>query len=197
MLILASASPRRKELLSRITEDFLVCPTDADESLPAGIDPESSVRTIALRKAFAAAVSSSVGPEDWVLTADTVVAVGDRILGKPADRQEAQTMLDMLSGRTHTVITAWVLACPGIGEFRLGAERTQVTFRTLDRQDTAFYLATDEPYDKAGAYGIQGRAAAFITGISGDYTNVVGLPVPALYSAMKEAGLADSTKVEV
>ena len=197
MLILASASPRRKELLSRISEDFLVCPSEADESLPVGLDPESCVRIIALRKAFAASVSSSVSSGDWILAADTVVTVDGRILGKPEGVRDAREMLELLSGRTHTVITAWVLGCPDRGLFYLGAEHTLVTFRDLDRQDLAGYLATDEPYDKAGAYGIQGKAAVFITRINGDYTNVVGLPLPALYAAMKEAGLTDSTKVEV
>lgn len=197
MLILASASPRRRELLARITGDFRVRPTDADESVGPEKSPEATVRTLALRKAFAAASSPDVGPDDWILAADTIVTLDGKILGKPEGPREARGMLTALAGRTHTVITAWVLGCPGKGLFRLGAEHTLVTFGPLDERDLAFYLQTDEPYDKAGAYGIQGRAAAFITGISGDYTNVVGLPVPAVYAALKEEGLADSTKDEV
>lgn len=194
MLILASASPRRRELLSRITGDFRVCPTQADESLRADWDPDRNVRVLALRKAFAARETAESG--DWILAADTVVTLDGAILGKPRDSDDARAMLATLSGRTHTVMTGWALFCPDRGLIVTGAEHTSVTFRTLDARDLAFYLASDEPYDKAGAYGIQGRGAVLVEGITGDYFTVMGLPVCRVAQKLKEYGFDPLSKGE-
>jgi septum formation protein len=175
MLILASLSPRRRELLGLITQSFTTIDPAVDESLPADIAPRDAVRILALRKACHVARSH---PEDTVIGADTVVALGDRLLGKPQDAREATAMLAALSGREHRVYTG--VAIVHNKEEIVFDEVTAVHFRALSDEEIAAYVATGEPLDKAGAYGIQGRAALFISGIVGDYYNVVGLPVCAL-----------------
>lgn len=172
-LILASASPRRHELLTAAGIPHTVLTADVDESLPHGISPHEAVKTLSLRKARAVLPLAPKGA--IVLAADTVVALGGEILGKPKDKEDARRMLTALSGREHHVFTGITLTD---GEKSLTAhERTTVRMRKLTPAEIDAYIATGEPMDKAGAYGIQARASLFVTGIEGDYANVVGLPV--------------------
>ncbi|NOY45480.1 MAG: septum formation protein Maf [Deltaproteobacteria bacterium] len=184
-LVLASASPRRRELLAAAGIDAAVFPSGVDETLPPGIPLEEGLREVALRKARAARQEF---PADWILAADTAVVLDRRVLGKPADREEAAAMLRALSGRSHRVITAVALLGPGGGE----AARTCITrvwFRPLGEDQIAWYTALPEPYDKAGAYAIQGSAAGFVERIEGSYTNVVGLPLAEALEMLRGTGI--------
>lgn len=178
-VILASQSPRRKELLEYLVKDFTVRPTDADELLPAGIGPSGAVLLLARRKARFAAEEQ---PEALVIGADTMVAAGHEILGKPRDQQDAARMLRLLSGEAHHVYTGVALCLQGRETSFFGV--TEVEMAPLTQAEIDWYLSTGEAMDKAGAYGIQGAAARFIRRISGDYFNVMGLPVNALYENM-------------
>ena len=180
-IILASASPRRRELLKLITPDFEAVSTDTDETLPADIAPEKASEYLAGLKASAAAEEY---PDALVIGCDTTVICDGRILGKPSDKQECLDFMHLFSGRTHQVITGCAVACGGRTESF--SQCTDVTFRELTEEEIQNYAASDEPYDKAGGYGIQGRGALLISGISGDYFNVVGLPVSALYQVIKK-----------
>ena len=171
-LILASGSPRRAEILKNAGFDFLVRPADVDESLPRGTRPRDAAHELSLRKARAAA---RLYPEDVVLASDTLVAPGDLILGKPRDAADAAHMLQLLSGRTHTVYTG-VCVCGG-GREVCDVVPTQVEFLPLTPAQIGSYIATGEPMDKAGAYGIQGRGGLFVRRIDGDYYAVMGLPL--------------------
>ncbi|MGM9654665.1 MAG: Maf family protein [Butyricicoccaceae bacterium] len=184
MLILASQSPRRRELLGLITRDFLVRPTGCDETLDCA-DPAEHALQIACRKC--AAALAEAGPEDAVIAADTVVYLDGLLLGKPRDPAEAAAMLSRLSGRTHTVCTGVAVAFRG--GTRTLCQQTRVTFYDLSRGLIDWYVSTGEPMDKAGAYGIQGRGALLVRDIAGDYSNVVGLPVAALYRLLVEMGV--------
>lgn len=171
-LILASASPRRREILTILGIPHRVLVSDADETLPSRITPAAAVETLAARKADA--VAPLCAPGDTILAADTVVAIDGDILGKPRDEADAAAMLRRLSGRAHTVYTG--VALRRGGRQMIAHEVTQVHFAPLTDDEIVAYIATGEPMDKAGAYAIQGRAARFIEGIEGDYFNVVGLP---------------------
>ena len=184
MLILASQSPRRRELLGLITRNFLVRPTGCDETLDCA-DPAEYALQIACRKC--AAALAEAGPEDAVIAADTVVYLDGLLLGKPRDPAEAAAMLSRLSGRTHTVCTGVAVAFRG--GTRTLCQQTRVTFYDLSRSLIDWYVSTGEPMDKAGAYGIQGRGALLVRDIAGDYSNVVGLPVAALYRLLVEMGV--------
>ena len=184
MLILASQSPRRRELLGLITRDFLVRPTGCDETLDCA-DPAEYALQIACRKC--AAALAEAGPEDAVIAADTVVYLDGLLLGKPRDPAEAAAMLSRLSGRTHTVCTGVAVAFRG--GTRTLCQQTRVTLYDLSRGLIDWYVSTGEPMDKAGAYGIQGRGALLVRDIAGDYSNVVGLPVAALYRLLVEMGV--------
>ncbi len=174
-LILASASPRRRELLKLAGLDFTVCVSDCDESVPESLSPPEAVAEIAGRKALAVAANY---PEDTVIGADTIVVVDGIILGKPKDAGDAADMLKRLSDRTHSVYTG-VCVVSGSAEKRF-IEITDVTFYALTDAEIDKYVATGEPTDKAGAYGIQGRGALLVKEICGDYFNVVGLPLARL-----------------
>lgn len=178
-LILASASPRRKELLSLITEAFTVMTSDADETLPENIAPESAVRLLAERKAQAVA---ALHPDDTVIGSDTVVALGDRILGKPADDIDAADMLRLLSGKKHTVYTGVCVIEKNKKSVFVGS--AAVKFAELTETEIAEYVKSGECRDKAGAYGIQGYGARYIEYIEGDYYSVMGLPVRQLYKEL-------------
>ena len=179
-LILASASPRRKELLRYITEDFTVRVSHAEENVPAGLTPEETVRYLAALKADAVFGGS---PEETVVASDTVVVIDGGILGKPKDEADARRMLGVLAGRTHTVYTG-VCVRNAAGK-RVFAERTDVTFYPLTEEEIREYVATGEPMDKAGAYGIQGKGSLLVERINGDFYTVMGLPVAALSRALK------------
>ncbi len=180
-LILASASPRRQELLKRITEDFTVHPVDADETLPAGMPVELAPSFLADAKAQAAA---KLFPEDIVIGCDTIVVLEDEIMGKPRDREDAYRMLRRLSGETHKVMTGTALYCGK--KSTVFTTETLVTFYELTDAEIEQYLDTGEPFDKAGAYGIQGYGCLLVRSIEGDYNNVVGLPVAALSRALQQ-----------
>ncbi len=173
-IILASNSPRRRELLAQIgIRDFQILSPDVDETVEPGLSPTRMVEELSLRKARAAA--GRAGAEDLIIAADTVVALDGRVLGKPRDQGEAFAMLSALSGREHRVYTG-VTVLRG-GQAATEHEETAVAFRALTPEEIRDYIATGEPMDKAGAYGIQGVGALLVQGIRGDYCNVVGLPV--------------------
>lgn len=173
-IILASNSPRRRELLAQIgIRDFQILSPDVDETVEPGLSPARMVEPLSLRKAQAAA--GRAGAEDLILAADTVVALDGRVLGKPRDQEDAFAMLSALSGREHRVYTG-VTVLRG-GQAATEHEETAVAFRALSPEEIRDYIATGEPMDKAGAYGIQGVGALLVQGIRGDYCNVVGLPL--------------------
>jgi len=171
-LILASGSPRRRELLQRMGYDFAVVSPDVDESVDE--PPRQAVAILARRKALAAAEGRTEGV---VLAADTLVSLDGHSLGKPRDGAEARAMLKALSGREHEVFTGVCLVDCKTGRQAVHVERTGVRFRVLTDGEIDSYVASGDPLDKAGAYGIQGGAGAFVEEISGSYENVMGLPV--------------------
>ena len=175
MIVLASASPRRKELLGLITESFAVAAADVDESFAEGTDARELVEALSLKKAEAVFQTRK---NDTVIGADTVVVMNGEILGKPRDEAEALAMLRMLSGGTHTVFTGVSIVAPGIT--RTFSQAAGVSFLALADSEIKKYIETGEPFDKAGAYGIQGKGALLISRIDGDFYTVMGLPVARL-----------------
>lgn len=174
MLILASKSPRRQELLKIISADFVIKTADVDETLPEGISPREAVEFLSRIKA-----EPFRNETDTVIGADTVVAFDDIILGKPKSREDARKMLKMLSGREHSVFTGVTIISPR-GSKSFSCE-TKVKFFELTDEEIEKYISTGECDDKAGAYGIQGFGSLLVEKIDGDYFNVVGLPVSKLY----------------
>ena len=180
-IILASASPRRRELMRYITENFEAVSTDCDETLPDNIEPAAASEYLAVLKAKAAAEKY---PDCTVIGCDTTVICGCEILGKPRDRAQCIADISKLSGKTHQVITGCCIISRGkVCSF---SEITDVTFRELTANEIKAYADTDEPYDKAGGYGIQGLGSALISRIDGDFFNVVGLPVGRLFNELKK-----------
>ena len=173
MLILASQSPRRRELLRYITDEFEIKVSDVDETLPEGISPAEAVLYLSRIKA-----QPFASPDDTVIGADTVVAIDGEILGKPANKEDAALMLHKLSGKTHSVFTG-VTVIKGEKAESFFVE-TKVKFFELSDSEIEKYVKTGEPLDKAGAYGIQGYGCLLVEKIDGDYFNVVGLPVSKL-----------------
>lgn len=184
-IILASNSPRRKELLGQMgIQEFKVSAPNVDESVAEGLSPARIVEELSQRKARAA---KKAGPKDIVIAADTVVALDGSVLGKPRSGEDAFAMLSALSGREHHVYTGVTVHQ---GERAVTEhEETAVRFRALSPDEIRGYIATGEPMDKAGAYGIQGRGALLVSGIQGDYSNVVGLPVFRLGRILAEFGI--------
>jgi septum formation protein len=180
VVILASASPRRREILRRAGIAFRARPAQVDERRKRGEQPADYAVRIARAKAAAAA-----RPGEMVLGADTIVVVGGRILGKPRDKREAARMLRLLSGRAHRVLTGICLLRDG--RVRAEVVSTRVWFRRLSDAEIAAYVATGEPLDKAGAYAIQGRASKFVERIEGCYFNVMGLPVARVWRLLQGA----------
>ena len=188
-LVLASASPRRQELLRNAGIAFTVQPADIDESPQDGESPVECAQRLAREKALAVSPSR---PLDCVLGADTIVVIDEKILGKPRDPADAARMLRLLSGRTHEVVTGVCLVGP-VGErrtesreLRAASETTRVTMCKISDEDIGEYITTGEPTDKAGAYAIQGMASRWIPRIEGDYSNVVGLPVALVYRMLQD-----------
>jgi septum formation protein len=185
-LVLASASPRRAELLTLLGLRFEVRAADLDEEPLAGESPAATAERLARAKALAV----DPGPgEALVIGADTIVVLDGRILGKPRDRGEAERFVSLLAGRAHEVITGLaVRACP---ENRTESETavSQVTFAPMSSEEVAWYAATGEGLDKAGAYALQGKGAVFVSAVHGSYTNVIGLPLERLYLHLKRRGL--------
>lgn len=173
--VLASASPRRKELIRILFEDPIIDPADVDETVTDDVKAEDQPAHLALRKGLAV---SDKYPEALVLGCDTSVILDGKVLGKPKTKEDAFAMLRFLSGRTHTVVTGCALIKNK--KVHTFSEKTEVTFYKLTDEDIQEYIATNEPMDKAGAYGIQGLGMVLVKKINGDYTNVVGMPVPRL-----------------
>jgi septum formation protein len=186
-LVLASASPRRRELLDQLGATYICDPAHIDESQLTGEAPADYVQRMAQDKARVVALRHAI-PPFVVLAADTSVVVDGSVLGKPRDREEALAMLRRLSGRRHTVLTALCLRGARGEHCQLVA--TQVEFAALDEAACDAYVATDEPWDKAGAYGIQGVAGAFVRSIQGSYSNVVGLPLYETWQLLALHGVA-------
>lgn len=185
-IILASQSPRRRQLLEQMGfTDFLIRPAQGEELADPNLEPGGLVEALSRQKALE--ISASADPEDLIIAADTVVAVDGQVLGKPHSIQQAHEMLSALSGREHTVYTG-VTVCRG-RQILTQHEATAVRFRPLTAQEIDAYIATGEPMDKAGSYGIQGRGALLVEGISGDYFNVVGLPVCRLGRMLTQFGV--------
>jgi septum formation protein len=182
-LILASQSPRRRELLGLTGLDFIVRVADIDESMDAGKAPFDEVARVSRKKALAVVRE----PEDVVIAADTIVVCEGKVLGKPRDEADAFRILSLLSGREHQVMTGMTVLRGD--EIITHTEVTQIRFRELHPDEIRAYIATGEPMDKAGAYGIQGGAALFCTDMVGDYYNVMGLPVCALGVILRSFGL--------
>lgn len=188
-LILASASPRRAELLRQIGVSFVVCPADADETIDEALSPAETVITLSRRKAQAVRNACGIADDKAfaelpILAADTLVEAGGHLLGKPKDQADAFSILSSLSGKIHRVHTGMTVILRGKTVSR--ACSAEVVFRSLSDADIRAYIATGEPLDKAGAYGIQGIGALLVKEIRGDYTNVVGLPLSALGEMMTE-----------
>ena len=179
-LILASASPRRQELLQDLSYPFDIVAADCEENFDRSLPIASAIEQIARQKALTVWEQH---PEAVVLGADTMVCFKDQMMGKPENREDAYRMLKQLSGKTHTVVSGVAIVWKGKAE--LFHEKTSVTFYELEEELLERYLDSNEPYDKAGAYGIQGKFASYIKGIDGDYNNVVGLPVGRVYQEMK------------
>lgn len=190
MLYLASASPRRRELLAQIGVRFAVLAQQVDESVHAAESPEDYVRRIAEAKASAALTDVRRELAIPVLSADTTVVEGNTILVKPQSLHEALAMLRRLSGRTHQVLTAVTLAQAGNRKTRI--VKTAVSFREISDEEISAYWASGEPQDKAGAYAIQGRAALFVHNIDGSYSNVVGLPLFETAELLTEFGVSST-----
>ena len=185
-IILASQSPRRRELLERMgVRDFRVVTPDIDEHMDRELPPEELVRRISLEKALA--VQEQEGNTSIIIAADTVVALDGAVLVKPADELEAFKMLSTLSGCRHQVYTGMTVL-RGEEKYTV-SEETTVTFRELSAEEIDRYIATGEPMDKAGAYGIQGYGALLVSGIQGDYYNVMGLPVCRLGMLLRQLGV--------
>lgn len=187
-LVLASGSPRRRELLQGLGLEFEVRPADIDETPFAGEVAGSYVLRLAEGKARAVA-----RPGELVLAADTVVAIDGRLLGKPEDPADARRMLAELSGRAHQVLTGIALCDVDRALLLAQMEVTQVRFAVLDAAEIAWYVDSGEPLDKAGAYAIQGQGAIFVEAIEGSYSNVVGLPLALLYRLLRRMGWTASS----
>lgn len=181
-VILASASPRRQELIKLIFDNFEILPAECDETLPEGISARRAVEYLSKIKNEASAKLTE--KENLIISADTVVAVDDEILGKPVDKEDARRMINLLSGKVHQVYTGVTLSLNG--ETTTFSEKTDVEFFDLTEEEVEEYISSKEPYDKAGAYGIQGKAGLLVKGIHGDYYNVVGFPIARLKREIEE-----------
>ncbi len=182
-LVLASASPRRAEILRSVNWPFTAVAANVDESARDEEDVSEYVERLACEKAETVAEGRASG---LVLGADTVVAVGGQVLGKPADTEDARRMLRLLSGRWHEVLTGVALVRAETKEVLVAHERTRVRFAAMTDAEIDWYISTNEPTDKAGAYAVQGCAALFIEEIEGDYRNIMGLPIRLVYKLMGE-----------
>ena len=185
MILLASNSPRRRELLEKLGLPFTVMTEDVDETMDPAASLEDEIQRVSELKARA--VQAMAGPEDLIISADTVVCADGRRLGKPADKAEAKAMLRLLSGRAHTVVSGLCLLRGDRCE--TAAVTTALHFRPLSDREIDAYIATGEPMDKAGAYGIQGLASIFVDRLDGDYYNVMGLPLCTLAGMLRGFGV--------
>ena len=184
-IILASASPRRKELLKLLCVDFDILVGETDESINEGLPITDEIKRLSYEKANA--VSTLVSPDDVIIAADTAVTLGGKVFGKPRDADEAYSMLKTLSGKTHEVITGVTVKRGDKADTR--AAVTKVTFRQLGDKEIKAYIATGDPFDKAGGYALQGISSIFVTGISGDHFNVYGLPLSMFADMLRGLGI--------
>ena len=175
------ARARRKELIAHLGIPFEICVSDADERLDGPLSPAETVKELSKRKAKAVAATH---PDDIILGVDTVVSIDGRILGKPKDTEDARAMLRLLSGRTHTVYSGFTLT--GKAGTYSESVATRVTFAQMSDLEIESYIASREPMDKAGAYGIQGLGGRYVIGMEGDYHSVVGLPLQRIYIALRD-----------
>lgn len=186
-IVLASSSPRRRELLSSLGIGFDVIHPSSDEALSGSETPRDFALRVSAEKALS--VSALLGKGEIVIGADTIVVVDGEILGKPGDREEASSMLRKLSGKEHLVYTAFSIVGPENEILHSEIVGTRVRVKSLAASEIEGYIKTGEPMDKAGAYGIQGLGSFIVTGIEGSYSNVVGLPVEELLAALKKLGI--------
>ncbi len=189
-LVLASQSPRRRELLQQAGFQFTVSPVKLSENIEENLNPAENASQIATDKAMACVEQNKELKRQGflVLAADTIVAVDDQMLGKPTSVEEAQQFLRLMSGRAHRVITGLALFETGVEKLWRGFDETEVVFRRLSEVEIRDYVATGEPMDKAGGYGIQGGAGKFVSSHTGSWSNVVGLPLERLERVLKENG---------
>ena len=185
-LILASNSPRRRDLLAQAGLTFSVIPSDVDEQRVTISDPDDFVRTLAESKATDI---SEKHPDSWIIGADTIVCTEQQILGKPDSKEAARDMLRRLSGKTHQVYTGYCICCKSTGRLFTDVVKTDVRFKIISDAEIEWYIQTGEPFDKAGGYGIQGIGSVLVKSINGSYTNVVGLPVCEVMSFLIEEGV--------
>ncbi|MDL1986183.1 MAG: Maf family protein [Deltaproteobacteria bacterium] len=185
-IILASKSPRRKYLLKQAGLSFTVIPSSIDENSIPISQPEIYVRTLAEAKANDI---SKKYPESWVIGADTIVLIDGIVLGKPSSKTEARVMLKRLSGQIHQVLTGYSICCMARNRFFSETIITEVLFKNLTNDEIEWYINTDEPFDKAGAYAIQGLGTFLVKSINGSYTNVVGLPVCEVIELLIKEGI--------
>lgn len=183
--ILASASPRRRELLKSMGFEFTVITSGVDEKFLEGESVRQHVLRLSKEKAFAVAERN---PGAWVLGADTVVVIDGELLGKPRSKKEAREMLLRLSGKEHRVLTGFSVVRTSVNVVKSGLVESSVFFKEVSKDELEWYIATEEPYDKAGGYAVQGKAASFVKEIRGSHTNVIGLPLSEVVAALKEVG---------
>jgi septum formation protein len=193
-IILASASPRRKELLEKIGLKFDVEPSDYDEEINLKLEPHELVRQISVKKAKIVAARHK---DAIIIAADTIGVIGSKIIGKPHTENEARKMLKEISGKPHAVITGFTILDTAANKIISRTVNTKVYIKKLTRQEIDAYVKTGEPLDKAGAYAIQGLGAVIVDKIEGDYYNVMGLPLNALTTALKEFGINVWTNTHV
>ncbi len=192
-LILASKSPRRRYLLKQAGLEFDVIPSAVDESAMALDAPDLYVQQLANAKAEEIARRF---PDRWIIGADTIVLIDNQILGKPDGKTAARDMLQRLSGQTHQVFTGFTICCRALKKNHTEATRTDVTFKSLSPKEIEWYIHTDEPFDKAGAYAIQGLGTFLVKSIRGSYTNVVGLPVCEVIEVLIREGVIELQQID-
>ncbi len=183
--ILASASPRRLELLKSMGFNFSVVPSGVDEKFLEGESVSEHVMRLSREKALAVADRN---PEAWVLGADTVVIIDTEVLGKPGSKEEAREMIMRLSGKKHRVLTGFSVVRTSVNVVKSDLVESSVYFKEVSSDELEWYIGTEEPYDKAGGYAVQGKAASFVREIRGSYTNVIGLPLSEVVAVLKEVG---------
>jgi len=185
-IILASQSPRRRYLMKQAGIEFTVIPSLCEERVDPGLSPEACVAQLAEQKAMDIAARNR---DAWVIGADTIVVIDGKILGKPSSKMEAASMLRQLSGRTHQVLTAFALIHLTSEKTTRRTVSTDVLFKPLSDAEIAWYIGTDEPFDKAGAYALQGIGAFMVKAVYGSYTNVIGLPICELVESLASEGI--------
>ena len=181
--ILASASPRRRELLQSVGLKFNIIPAHVNENYLSGESPRQHVKRLSTDKAI---IIARKYPEAWVLGADTIVVIDGLILGKPKNEAQARKMLQKLSGREHKVFTGFTIAHVAAKIYKTKVIQSAVQFKTISPKEMDWYVSCDEPYDKAGGYAVQGKGAYFIQSIRGSYTNVIGLPLCEVLEELKK-----------